>query len=999
MDSIKLKRVPKICVVKHLSFLFFALAVIGSGCGSQRDSGFSKGMQNLTAHYNILFNAREILRQKQVSYATSFVDNYNQILSVYPDTVAQSNSVDKDLDAATVKANYLINEKEHSKYIGDAYLVLGQANYLEGNYFNGVEYFSYVIRSFPERKDLIEQAQVWKARTLIYLQQLPQAQVVIDSAIAHINPKKHPLADIYATKLEYDIYVSDYADGEEMARQAVHYCRSTNQRTRWTFILAQLQELNGHKADAYNNYKQIAKSNALFEMAFNANLNMIRINDSTEGVKRSRQNELLALMKNPDNAEFKDQIYYQAALLQQADKNIDGAVKFYNLSIRNSQKNQTQKGLAYLRLAEMYFDIKADYVHSKKYYDSTLTSLPVNYPGYLALQKKATNLALLADRLQIIAREDTLQALAQMDEKNRLAVIDKMVSDYVLLQQSIANANQANANAMASQQSGSFSGGSFYFDNAGAVGQGVSDFKKKWGNRKLEDDWRRSTRSSGDVTNNTSSSIQALDPDAPIGGAQAGRTNGAGAAYRKTLMAGLPLTPALLAQSNQRLYNAYLDIGDFYRDVLEDKKQAISVFETILRRFPNDPNKPAIYYNLYRLYGDIDPSKSDLYKNKLLKEYPETPFAKIIIDPDYIKKLGDKDAEYTSAYNAVFDLYAQKKYKEVITSVPELLKQYPGNRLSAQLYYLQTLSQGHYEQIGPFTDSLKQLMTYYPADKLIIPLVQQHLRYITENTADLATRNVVLADAAANDVPYTLAVENKKQTNYRGQPRRALPDEPKPKPSQKQIDSLAKNPPANKPAEKAAQPLNAATITPSLTASSVAAPGNNNLAVGSLNNTALALPSTTAPAATNADARNNPALNAQQDSIKTHVVVPSLFSFSASEYYFAVKVASVTTNLASSRFGIGQFNRANYAGQGIRHQLKAVGDSDQVIYVGHFSSFEDAKSYARAIVPVLPDIMKVPAAKYTFFIISKENLDKLADRKTLNSYIDYYQTILLTNDH
>ncbi len=994
MDGIKLKRDKKNFVAKYLNFLFFALVVISSGCGSQRDSGFSKGMQNLTAHYNILFNAKEILRQKQVSYATSFLDNYNQILSVYPDTVAQSNSIDKDLDAATVKANYLINEKEHSKYIGDAYLVLGEANYLEGNYYNAVEYFSYVIRSFPERKDLIQQAQVWKTRTLIYLNQLPQAQAVIDTAIAHINPKKHPLADIYAAKLQYDIEVQDYTDGEEMAKQAVRYSKSKNQRTRWKFIWAQLEELNGHTADAYQNYRQIAKSNALFEMAFNANLNMIRMHESNEGDKRNRQNELLALLKNPDNVEFKDQIYYQVALLQQTDKNIDVAVKYYNLSIRNSQKNQTQKGLAYLRLAEIYFDNKADYVRSKKYYDSTLTSLPVNYPGYLALQKKATNLALLADRLQIIAREDTLQALAQMDEKARLAVIDKMVNDYVLQQQSIANANQANANALASQQSGSFSGGSFYFDNAGAVGQGISDFKKKWGSRKLEDDWRRSTRSSSDVTNNTSSSIQALDPDAPIGGAQAGRTNGAGAAYRKSLMAGLPLTPALLAQSNLRLYNAYVDIGDFYRDILQDKKQAITAFETILSRFPNDPNKPAIYYNLYRLYGDIDLAKSDFYKNKLLKEYPETPFAKIIIDPDFVKKLGDKDAEYTSAYNAVFDLYAQKKYKEVISSVPELLKQYPGNRLSAQLYYLQTLSQGHYEQIGPFTDSLKQLMSYYPADKLIIPLVQQHLHYINTNQADMATRDVVLADASANDVPYTLAVENKKQTNYRGQPRAALPDQPKPKLSQKQIDSLAK-----KPAEKAAQPLNAAAITPSLTASSLAAPGNNSLAVGPLNSTALALPSTTLPAGANVDARGNLAVNASPDSIKTHVSVPSLFSFSATDYYFAVKVASVTTNLASSRFGIGQFNRANYAGKGIRHQLKAVGDSDQVIYVGHFSSFEDAKSYAKAIVPLLPDIMKVPAANYTFFIISKENLDKLADRKTLNSYIDYYQNILLTNDH
>ena len=68
------------------------------------------------------------------------------------------------------------------------------------------------------------------------------------------------------------------------------------------------------------------------------------------------------------------------------------------------------------------------------------------------------------------------------------------------------------------------------------------------------------------------------------------------------------------------------------------------------------------------------------------------------------------DAEFTQAYNEVFDLYAHKKYKEVIAAVPEVLKQYPGNKFSAQLYYLQTIAAGHNEKVTPFKDSLQQIL-------------------------------------------------------------------------------------------------------------------------------------------------------------------------------------------------------------------------------------------------------------------------------------------------
>ena len=109
------------------------MMLIIAGCSLEKESGFNRNMQNLTAHYNILFNAKELLRQKQEAYASNFVDNFNDILYVYPDTTAQTSTPDKDLEAVLLKANNIITLKEKSKYMGDASLLIGKANDLDAN--------------------------------------------------------------------------------------------------------------------------------------------------------------------------------------------------------------------------------------------------------------------------------------------------------------------------------------------------------------------------------------------------------------------------------------------------------------------------------------------------------------------------------------------------------------------------------------------------------------------------------------------------------------------------------------------------------------------------------------------------------------------------------------------------------------------------------------------------------------------------------------------------
>jgi tetratricopeptide (TPR) repeat protein len=911
-------------------YYIYILLLLLAACSLEKKSAVNRVLQNLTTRYNILFNASEILKIKQENYASSFIDDYDQLLSVYQDTASHLATGDKDLEAVVSKANTIISVKEQSRYIGDAYLLLGKAAHLNADYYNAIEYFSYVIRTFTTQPNLLQDARAWQIRSLTYLNQLRQANSVLDTALQSIGPKaKTEAGYIYAAGMQYYIQAHNYPQAITMAQQAIPLAKQNQQRLRWTFILAQLQELNGRPLDAYTNYTRVVKSNAPFVMAFNAELNRIRIEDTANGRHLSRADRLRSLLRNENNAEFIDQIYYQLGELAVSNNQTVEAVKYYNLSVKNSLRNQNQKGLSYLRLADINFKTKGDYVIAKQYYDSTLINLSSNYPGYQTIQKKADNLQLLADRLQTISREDTLQALARLDEKERNLRIDELtarqaqqqavVTAAALTPYTTVNTNQNIAiNNTATQPGAPAADASgFYFDNNGAISQGFTDFKRKWGNRKLEDNWRRSVRYNSDITNNTLNTTQNVAPGVVTDQQQINTAEVASTSYRQQLVQSLPLSPALVDQSNLRIYNAYLDLAVFYRDVLSDKPEAIAIYEQLVKRFPNDQNLVSSYYNLYRLYAGIDDVKSDSYKRLILDKYANSAFAKVINDPDYARLLNDKDAELNAFYNQLYDLYAKRLYPQVITRADELLKQYADSKSAPQLAYLRAIASGHQEKITPFKEELLQIAGRYPNDELVTPLVRQHLQYIDANQAEMAARKFAIVDSDPNAPLFV-----------------QLPV--------KQVQGAV--------AVAVSKPAVIAPDVKPVTATVPVTP----------------LPSATPPPSTfnNRDSAN---------------------------YYFVVNVSSGTTNLASSRFGVGQFNRANYQGNTVKHQLKPVGADNQLIYVGIFGSLNDAKDYARKIVPLMPQIMKVPADKYSFFIINQENLNKLADRKLLDSYVEYYQ--------
>lgn len=868
-------------------------------------------MQNLTAHYNILYNANELVDESERNIQLIISDDYERLIPVYKEpTEATSQAEIKNLDQAILKANVIANEKSLSNYVDDAYFLIAKANHLKANFYNASEFFTYVYNSYPDEKELKQAALAWKARSLIESERFEEAEVTLDTAFKYIATEKESVGDIYATRAQLHLYAQQDEQAITLLEQAIKYARNRQNKIRWTYLLAQLQQLRGNTEAAYDNYTEVVKSNAPFDMAFNANLSRISIRDEQDGNKVSRSQQLRSLLKDDKNKDFIDQIYFQIGNSYADEKDLEKAIENYNLSIKNSTKNLTQKGLSYQKLAEIYFD-QSDFIRAKAYYDSTLAALPRNYPDYALISTKSENIELLADRLTIISQQDTLQMLASLPEADRELRIGALVREQTLKALNAAeNAAVSSLPGPTQALANSVREGKFYFNNSIALRQGLIDFKKRWGNRKLEDNWRRSQKSATDITT-TISQDQAIANNPfqqPVPDPAASNIE----TIRRTFIEGMPLTEEQKLASDQKISAAYFDIGNYYRDVSLDTVKALNTYEKLLARFPENSNKLAIYYNLYRLNMKANPQRSNEFKNILLNDFPDSPFARIILDPQYNQRSDEQEIAFNRFYNEAYDLYSEKKYDEVLTHIDKYAQSINGRPLPAQLEYLRALAVGRTQKLPQLEAAFKALISAYPEDKLVVPLVKEHLEFINSNREQLSGRIVALVD---NDPNRDRFVQE---------------------PEQPAAIIVSNNNPESRPEKSPDMPV----------------------------------PAVTAPA------------DAGSIFVKEEAAL----------YYFVINVSDASANLNSSRFGVGQFNRINFPGAGIKHQLKNVNKQNQLIFVGPFEGRAAAQDYFNSINPMMNEIMKVPAASYNTFFINQQNLDKITDRATLDQYVEFYKS-------
>lgn len=923
--------------------------------------------QNLTSRYNILHNARLMLDEEQTKISSGKKANYQIRQDVFDDPEEQQ-IFHEMMDSVIRKTYKIINDKTESKYIDEAYLLIGRANYLKGAFYNATEYFTYLIRYTENKDKYLPIAYAWKSRALHQTGKHEQASLASDSALLFMAESKKPLAFVHATKANSLIVIGKEENAIPHLERAVERTKNSKDRYRWTLLLAQLYAEKQDRTNALKRYTRISRANVPFDMAFEAGIQAATWQAALHENVESKVKPLQKMLREGKNDGFQDQIYHQIGLVYlQAEKD-SIAVDFFNRSLQQESGNAYQATDTYMVLADHYFKNKK-YSRAQSYYDLVASTIPADYTNVDRIRRKLTQMSELTKLYEEITWQDTLLHLAALSPAERDTTItiyaQKNVAE-ILKQKQQENAKAqstkraqattstnnrlAQHNTLAMMQQTTYSGDKFYFNNPDAMSLGESEFRRRWGNRELVDDWRFNaqarqntipTATAQTEEENQAEKNEEID-EATLLQAEKNR-------YTETL----PKTQEDIDGANSTVHDNLLSIANIYRDYARDDQEAALAFEQFLLRFPNTEEGPYAYYSLYRLYDGLDDAKSAEYKNRLISLFPESIHARVAQDPHYLDKMNKEKLVLDREFEKIFTHYTGRNYAEVVEESDQILtKGFTNEKLLAQIDYLKTLAIGHIGNVKDFTVALEYITSQYPQDSLVTPLATEHLAYLKNHPDQFLDTLSALQNLDAERIafideptmtPWPELVINR---NYRTSV------------------AIAKKEPEKKEERVATGKLNRVEGTNTSLI-------QKEISIGTIS----ARP----------DLVSKVNVELGPNDFRDQNLLPD-----TATYYFVINVMQPTANLAPSRYGIGQFNRSRYARASITHQLSRINNENQLVYIGTFGTYASAKEYESRIRPMLGEIMKIPQENYNIFVITKELLETLTDGTKIDQYHEMY---------
>lgn len=765
-----------------LSFLMLVfLLVLTQSCSNTRDTRFSRTFHNLSARYNGYYNAGLKVQEGQEKLAASHEDKYDRILSVFQYANAdKSKAIYSYMDDAMKRLSVVIqrhtivdkrgNEKPNSeKWIDDNWLLYGKALFFKHDYFEAIEAFKYVEATY-KKEPTRHLGSMWLAKTYIELTQMREAESKLDYLRNQKDFPKKNRWELAAVNADYHLQTKNFEKAIEHLTIAAELAPKKAQRSRFTFILAQLYQHQENYQKAFALYSKVLKMNPKDEMLFNARLNRARCFDAnSKGAETVRQ-ELAKMEKDPKNKDFLDQIYYALAGLADKEGKEAEEMELLNRSLRASVGNQNQKALSYLALAKIYFE-RPEYKPAQAYYDSTIGSLATDHPDYTEILSKRNSLTRLIKHLNTISHEDSLQALAKLSPE----ALEKLVADKIKAEEEASKKPEVNPDEQSNQifsparqteinQFNRGTGANWYFYNPQAISFGYNEFTKKWGNRKLEDNWRRSDKQS--VAPGLEPEPDEGEPDPGTGDDPATATKeskdpkAVAQKKKEDYLKIVPSTPAALEKSTTKIIDAYYNAAMIYREQLNDPAAAASMFETLMQRFPDCKYALQSYYQLYRIYSQQGNSaKAEIYKNIILTRYADTDYAEIIRNPDYAKTLAGKKSNLELFYEETYHKYLSGDYATVIQRRSQAELMFPQNALMPKFDLLRTLSIGRTQSVQQFEASLQDIIRTYQGDP-VRDEAQNILDYL--RSASGKTPSVAPAPAA----PVSDSLTNKRTYVY-----------------------------------------------------------------------------------------------------------------------------------------------------------------------------------------------------------------------------------------
>ena len=740
-------------IVLKLKRYFFTLLILGlfCACSTAKDKWINRQYNSIVAHYNAWWNGNQALKEGVKSLEQAHKDNYTEILPIFKlGTKENATAIKSNTDRAIEKGSKVIQKYsmkfsgvEKNPQIDDAYLLMGKACFYAQDYPAALATFNLLIAQYKDKKESYE-PMIWLALTQSRMGNSSECDILLDQVKNKIDEGMAPKKLRNFMNLVYAQNALSQGKNalalEYFAKRKFSFEKELN--TRIMFIQGQIYQKAEDYEQATKFFKKTARRAGNYEMEFASRLNIAMCYDPKKSNSRPIISRLEKMLDDKKNIEYKDQVYYALGEVYFRDKNVDKACLQWEASSAASTSNNLQKITSCLRAANTYFDLLEKYERAQMYYDTALAVMPKDYDGYKTIESRQKVLTNLVTNLRCVERWDSLLAMSVMSEADLNAKIDSCIAEYRRVQkekEEAAKKAQALVASMAGMTNYSqFNNrNSWYFYNSSTVQVGQLEFRRIWGERKLEDNWRISHKESefdfDQMAEMFDEEGNPIDSTTAKGGSKAKNND---PASREYYTKDIPFSQGAKDTAHAEIAEALLAAGYIYYQGLNNYGKAIETFLELHRRYPTHKNVLPSSYHLYRLYDKIGQyPNSNFYKNKILNEYPDSEFAMMINNPDYWDELAKSNENAERLYADVYNTYLRHRYEETITKSQNVIDSLKIGPYIPKLLYVQALAKGRIYGIDTLAMDLNLILHNYTESE-IAPMIESQLKHLASAYPD-----------------------------------------------------------------------------------------------------------------------------------------------------------------------------------------------------------------------------------------------------------------------
>ena len=753
-----------------LGFVFLTIALILTGCSTQKNTAQSRWWHAFNAKYNTYYNGTLAYIDGSLEKETGNKDNYTEQIPLYTVSNKNSREIGKgNFDRAIEKCEKAIHQhsikrrpewtknrrktakdiewlsrREYNPFLWKAWMLMGRSQFYQGDFESAAATFSYMSRLYATQPAIYGKARAWLAKCYIEQNWNYDAEDVIRNML---RDSIH-----WRAQKEWDYTFADYYIHTGNAEQAIPYLRKVishemrrKQKAREWYLMGQLQASIGNKKEAYKAFRHVIRLNPPYELSFNARIAM------TEVMAKDNAGKMISRLKrmaaSDNNKEYQDQIYYAIGNIHLSRKDTLQAITAYEKGNQKSTRNGIEKGVLLLHLGDLYWT-KEKFSDARRCYGEAIGLLDKDRKDYQQLANRSKVLDELVPYTDAVQLQDSLQQLARMNEKERNAAIDRVIdalkkkekeernrkaeeeAESTLRQDggNFANNNFASSNSPQKNNENSANtpaNGQWYFYSPLTVSQGKAQFQKLWGKRDNVDNWQRINKTvvanaagAEEMTDEQRDSLaQAAEQEELLKQTSDSAVNDPH--RREYYLAQIPFTPEQLAESNKLLEDGLYHAGVIFKDKLDNLPLSRKSLLRLVNNHPDYEHLDDAYYHLYLLYSrERKPEMAQTYLQKLKAEYPESQWTTLLSDPYYAENAKRGVQIEDSLYTLTYQAFRDGEYDKVERNAQISRNRFPDGANRDKFLFIGGLSKLNDGDIKSCLADLKEVVSKYPDSRL-----------------------------------------------------------------------------------------------------------------------------------------------------------------------------------------------------------------------------------------------------------------------------------------